>query len=116
MLPRIEMLPDVEPRVQNGRRVARFPFRLRGGEPGSVITLTARPIVLTADGGRENDAPVGEDAPSVFAWSCGDRKLADASDTVEVPIEPGATYALYVTIPESAAVTAAVVVDEGGDR
>jgi hypothetical protein len=114
--PRIEMLPDVVPRLEGGRRVARFPFRIRGGEAGSRVTLSGRPSVLTADGGRENDAPVGEEAPAVFAWSCGDQRLADGVGAVEVSVDPSETYALYVTIPESAAVTVAIAVEQEGTQ
>jgi hypothetical protein len=112
--PRIEMLPDVVVRPDKDRTIARFWFRIRG-VAGSVVSVAARPAVLTADGGREAEAPIGAQRPKVIAWFKGDTQLFGTADRVSLRVDLQAPYAVDVTVPEDGAVSVQVFVDEEGE-
>lgn len=109
---RIIALQESTLTVRDGHAIARFPMEIRGVKSGAGIRVRVRPMVVTADGSGEGEAPLGTEAPAIVGWESADSAIKVLSSTeVTFRAKSGDQLAVLVSVPQNAAVTIAPAIE-----
>jgi hypothetical protein len=91
-------------RTYDGQVVAEFPFTLHVTQGLVSITVSAQPSVFV-DGGKESEAPLGAEMPTVVAWYEHTSGNVFAGSTLTVSQPFSSNWSVLVSQPSDAAVS-----------